>query len=401
MCAGQCDTDDDCAAGSECQILDFDGDPVTQQLVGLCIPKAGSGAACTGDASCTTAGEHCGLANDETGALVSVCRAADAGDVDIGEQCDDDPITLGTIEPTLGCVTNLCIDNGRCTSVCTNDSDCGTGACLKFPVNDGDALGVCFDRTTCVTNADCGAGEACSQVPTVEGARFLCVPQIGDLDGGETCDVGTNLGLPFGGGTADVTQCFSDADCTAILAGSTCNLAARQCLPPLAQLCELGCNFQDNKCTQVCVDDTTCGTDGHCEGSAIVTDPHNNDDPADDDVDFFGVCQTRTGAYTTCSSNADCTSPDVCQPTVTLAGVVEGRCANAIGDVAAGDPCGVVNDAVAICASGFCEDEDANDGAILGTCRDICADDTDCTAPATCQAVVDGLGPSLDVEVCK
>jgi hypothetical protein len=359
---------------------------------------------CNAESDCTVAGEHCGLAQNDAAELVTVCRAADPGDVEVGQRCGDDGFTLGTIEPSSGCVTNLCSNNNTCSTICDQDGDCGAGfSCIKFEVNDEDQVGLCLEGDRCSTNTDCAVGEACVQVAGATGIEFICTNQFpGTLDGGAACDIDVNFGTPFVDANGPI-DCFNDADCTALLAGSTCDIAQRRCVGPIAELCELGCNLVDNECSEICQTDGDCGAaNRRCEGNNVVFDANDPATTDDDEIDTFGVCTTRDGAFTDCTRTADCTAPDVCQPVVSLAGTVSGKCAAALtGGVAAGAACGIIGGAGVLCAEGFCEDEDLTDEIIVGSCRSLCATNDDCTAPATCQLVADAIGPNLDLNVCK
>ena len=401
-CSGACAVDADCPANNKCDFFDFSADPATPVLLGLCSPFSGSAAVCNKDADCT-AGEHCGVTTTTTGDTVTVCRAADPGDVQIGEACGDDGQTLATIEPTEGCTTNLCADGNRCAAICDVDGDCGAGeSCLKFPINNGDtSLGICIQGDRCAKNADCvAATEVCVGVATATAFDHICGQQFpGTLDGGATCDQTVNSGAAL-----NAITCFADADCSAVVAGAVCNVAARTCIGPIAQLCENGC-LPDSKCNEVCASDADCGAaDRHCVGIEHVTNGHDPTITTDDEHAIGGICITLPGSFAACTKTADCaTAGEVCQPVPSLVdGTVSGHCATPFPNgVAVGATGGDVGSTFAVCGEGICEDDNTADAISHGKCRALCAVNADCTAPATCQTVADALGPTQDVLVCK
>ncbi len=382
-CSGSCRTDADCPANHRCDFYDFGADPSVSELEGFCSPFRGSATPCTKESDCAN-GEHCGAARDGQANPITVCRAADPGDVDIGALCGDDLSTLSVVEPSQGCVSNLCFSDGyrrECRAVCLTDDDCGGNACVTytgFP-------GVCMAGPRCGSDADCSGEDYCDVVATGDDVELFCRPKFGDtLSGGDTCDGSSALFAELRGIT-----CFADTDCAAV-DGALCELATRTCLPPLASICGEFCDAGSNQCFRVCTEDEHCGVDGLCAGDWYEV---GTNDDGSAIYDFAGGCHVETGSREPCTKTADCVTGEVCQSRLSLTGEPTPICVlPAEGRARAGEACGEVDGLRVACVEGTCQ----ADSPTSATCRALCASDDDCPEPQSCQELVFGVRACLE-----
>ncbi len=385
FCAGACNADDDCPEGWGCETFDFGG----PELVQLCRPAAGSRAPCDRDADCTVAGEVCSLHNDDDATPVTVCTLPTAGDVLPGGACGDDRTTLDDIEPTSGCTSNLCVNNGTCGVICAADDDCGGNACLKLELGNDtpeNVLGVCGTGPRCDNDVDCGAspgaqGALCVRTQGPEGSVGVCTTDVrGDLLAGATCDEATNFNLAAG----DV-RCFGDGDCEAVGGvGYACDRADNRCVPPASALCGSGCFF--GHCLQICASTADCdnaGADFVCSGDEEVVDDNDRATDADDETDDFGLCIFLPGTRSPCGSSSDCITGEVCNVVVERATLrVETVCTSRGGEAALAAACGVIGTAFIQCDD-VCA---ADDVGTASHCRAVCDGDSDCDDGLVCRA---------------
>ncbi|HEY4220649.1 MAG TPA: hypothetical protein VGO62_04885 [Myxococcota bacterium] len=392
-CEGFCTVDADCPANNRCEVF-HDG----SGLQGFCEKRGGSGVVCNKESDCTAPGEHCGLAQDATTAdEITVCRAADAGDVDIGERCGDDPSTPAAIEASAGCVTNFCdVATGACAALCDQDGDCGAGAvCDKIARNGGTtSIGVCVEGSRCTSDADCDPASFCVDNTVFDGIGHHCSARLaGALAPGASCARDVDSGAVFGDAV-----CFGNSTCNAILAGSTCDLATRSCRAPNDERCDRRCEALDERCSSTCGADADCGVDGFCAGIAITT----NEGLADEATSINDLCLTVPGSRAACTKDADCaTSGEVCQSLPDATGAVEAICAQPWPDGAAvGAVCGAdAHGQVVECAEGVCIGTSV---LTAPTCAPLCAVDDDCAAlPGThCHGITGAVGVGQTTLAC-
>jgi hypothetical protein len=130
-----------------------------------------------------------------------------------------------------------------------------------------------------------------------------------------------------------------------------------------------------------------CGDDTAGTASNNEADAGNNEvDMQVDEDQGNNPTEDMTSGDGDCSTNADCTPPEVC---VYDTSTGEGTCGDAPGDGETGDMCTSGAD----CQSGLC---------INGLCADPCAGEEDCPAGYTCQSTdvdLDG-GGSATIDVC-
>jgi hypothetical protein len=224
-----------------------------------------------------------------------------------------------------------------------------------------------------------------------------CVETLGTIATGAAC------GFDFFPALDGVT-CFNDADCTAAYPGSTCDIANRTCVQPLAEACRSGnCGFDSGLCTTSCTADVDCPADFVCEATPLLEDDNGTPDTNTDDTFVFGgTCAHRPGSRTVCDQDSDCTGPEFCRALRAADGTIGGVCAltSNAAFAAIGEACGVVDDAVVQCQSGMC---DGPPDGTPGLCTNMCAVDGDCRNGTTCQDIpADRLQePNNTFKVCR
>jgi hypothetical protein len=145
----------------------------------------------------------------------NACAAAcDAAGPSFGEGC-----VTGN---TFGKLTT-CVGGPRAGSACDEDTDCAPGTCSGNPTQcTGNPA---FEKFSCSTNADCGAGGTCGDACPSGRCVPLCIPDAGDPEDG-VCAAGPTT-----------YHCDGEKDvfrtCTAIEANggctATCSVAATAC----------------------------------------------------------------------------------------------------------------------------------------------------------------------------
>lgn len=243
FCATQCESDDDCSEGNDCN------------LFGICTPNGdrepgescaddrfacGDGGFCinygTRYAQCT---QRCERERDcEDGNTCFITETGEGfcireGEREQGEFCGDDPLSCEGIcsgdavsfDSGAFCVNPCerdvdCPGTSYCTEVgeageryCQPDGELEQGddcsldpfACERGSVCVGYGTGNAFCSQPCEADAECGAGNWC--VPVAEGQGY-CVPageaEVGDACGGDRFSCGPNLIC----GAPERPQCF-------------------------------------------------------------------------------------------------------------------------------------------------------------------------------------------------
>jgi len=165
VCAGPCDADADCGAGTECLVADYwyvsslysglDDDYVN---IDLCVPWPNDGPAtdCFTDTDCA-AGHHCeyrvkgqGLGADRTYAIEYKCKKNAAEQSFFPDECTDD-----TKDNCAGkCLFGSADSDGLCTKTCASAADCPAftwqnndygSICLSYAPNPNNTLDVLDD----------------------------------------------------------------------------------------------------------------------------------------------------------------------------------------------------------------------------------------------------------------
>ncbi|MGC9043132.1 MAG: hypothetical protein ACP5KG_04675 [Myxococcota bacterium] len=228
-CSGACDT-----VGSDCdynkagnytwkclpQPLSEGYESVNQ--LNFCIPLAGSGKECNGDKDCSN-GEVCKMFGFDAinNKIYSYCSAPTEKGAGFGGDCTvcntDEACHEGCIEKP--CANDLCLNNGKCSSLCKSNADCPAGyACYESYLGSGVLYqGICIPMTDllcvpCFDDAYCNSGNPdynnpnppnrCVKVPDTGNDMFCltgCNPQEQDAcPTGFTCKAvnGVNLCVP-------------------------------------------------------------------------------------------------------------------------------------------------------------------------------------------------------------
>jgi hypothetical protein len=320
------------------------------------------GATCTTTAECDSGfcadGVCCNLACD--GACLSCsqpgkmgeCRPVDEGTTDPHGICKQDPQekcgSSGLCNGQGGCAkyaVNTVCKPGSCSggsmipaSTCNGEGTCVLGSAIScFPYVCGDDA--C--KPSCLSNADCAAGNSCAQ----PGPMGSC----GKKGLGQKCLVADDCKSNF---CVDGVCC--DQGCTGSCVSCNQPNAPGRCTPVPAGVLDP---------RRVCVNQGagSCGTDGKCNGArACETYPTNtvcrpgSCDPTTNRVTGDGVCRngacaspaaTTCAPYkcngarcgSSCATNAQCSGANVC---------LNGSC----GKRPPGAVCAKPTD----CASGFC-----------------------------------------------
>jgi len=244
---------------------------------------------------------------------------------------------MGSRTPESDDIRTLCFLYPTATYVCASDADC------PFIVDDGPDGEFYAGQFTCDNNS-------CSDVSaTVIGGTGA----LGDACVG-TVDCSPGLYCVFTNGTSGVCS----QDCTVSL--DDCP-AGFSCIPVSSGADE-----------GVCLIDT---------GGSI---PEGENCSAGTDC-ISGLCVIEPGGQfcrQPCNDDADCTTPEVCQPLG--GGATVGACYPPApgGTAPFGDPCNYGVD----CASGLC----VSDGSGGALCTDPCQDDADCPSLYSCLPLFGG-----------
>ncbi|MCX7943059.1 MAG: hypothetical protein N2746_00925 [Deltaproteobacteria bacterium] len=140
----------------------------TVNQTNLCIPISGSGKECSGDKDCSN-GEVCKMFGFDAkgGKVYSYCSAPTQGGSGFNGECkvcsSDEACYEGCVEKP--CETDLCLNNGRCSSLCKTNTDCPSGyACYESWLGLGQLYqGICIPMTEllcspCFEDAYCNSG---------------------------------------------------------------------------------------------------------------------------------------------------------------------------------------------------------------------------------------------------
>jgi hypothetical protein len=394
-----------CTSGSELPMAICDGEGLCQAGAAIpCAPFQCSGNACR--ASCTV-NEDCVSPN--------VCTAGSCGKKPNGQICT----TMADCQSGF-CVDGVCCNNacvGTCVSCALSSS---RGRCTNVPAGAADPRGMCVNKGTaaCDTNGLCNGNKGCQSYPAgtvCKGAS--CNATTGSATQASTC-VGNMCKTPAASscapfkcnGTACGNSCGSNADCVAPNTcvngscgkkpnGQICALAV-ECISGFCAdgfCCESACTAscfscklsgQAGKCVATaagdidpkskCVDQlqSTCGTDGKCDGSgacrkyaagsicsagtcsngmatsASTCSGTGTCNPGSTTPCSPYVCNTNGACFTSCTASTSCQAPNQC---------TGGSC----GLTGNGQSC--TTDAQ--CSSGHCADGVCCNTACTETCK--------------------------------
>jgi hypothetical protein len=400
VCKTTCTVDTDCSTGNFC-------------IGGSCGKKV-PGTTCTADSDCGTG--HCAQGVCCNNACTGTCMSCDIAGT-IGT-CS--PIPAGT-DPLVQCndlgATNQCGTNGFCDgagacqfypagtncappscsgSTLTSARTCdGAGSCRAATTSMCDPFqcGGTACKTTCMTSTDCVApnscvNNSCGKLPPGATCTAASACQSGFCAQGVCCNnacagacmscaltnsAGTCSPVPAGAAPTPATQCTMAAASTCGLDGTCNGTGACRSYPSGTQCAAAICSVSTLTPAQ------TCDGAGTCKPVTAAACPGNLN------------CGSATACKTSCSTAADCVSPDVC---------TTGACALKT----PGTTCG----SAAECASGFCQQgvccnsactgicQSCNNGGSAGTCTNVPANTaptptTQCATATVATCGTDGL----------
>jgi uncharacterized repeat protein (TIGR01451 family)/MYXO-CTERM domain-containing protein len=371
----QCITDSDCPSSMLCNT----NHACVECLDGADCQASGSGTACLPNGTC-------GCTTDPD------CGASDSGRV-----CDTAASTCTT--GCRGTGGNGCPTGEVCTS-----TDSSIGSCVE-----------------CVTDADCGG-----TTPYCNVARHSCVECVTSAQCSNSAPVCQTDGT--------CGACTSDADCTDSTApacqvsgpllgqctecsGTNDTLCSGDRPMCLAQLGFCGCSSTDG--------DSECGASDSgivCSGAQGTCVPGCSTASGRNDCPTILYCSDQTGAVGTClthcTSNADCTSPQVCDmssiPHVCVDCITDADCGTGqvcdeprrvcVGCLVDADcPTGQVCDATSNTCVACVDDTDCPTGQLCDepnhTCVG-CVDDSNCPAPNVCDGTTQTCVGCVDDTDC-
>ena len=377
-CLTTCASNADCAAPNVCNGGQCSKKPLGQTCTGATECASGlcqQGICCS--SSCTGTCRSCALAGS-----LGACTLAPVG---------TDPL-------------NQCTDNGAAS--CGTDGTCdGAGGCRLYAAGSSCAAATCVGVAFTPARSCNGTGSCLAATPltcdpyvcgTTASCRTTCTSSA-DCNAPNSCAAGSCGKKPIGATCAAPAECNSGLCEQGVCCASACSGTCRSCaLAGTVGTCSSVPAGQDP--LGQCADQGTasCGTDGFCDGSGgcrlqaigttcvASTCAGTTFTPART-CDGAGTCRTtgptNCGAYvcgtggsclTTCTADAQCVSPNVCNG---------GSC----GKKTNGNACAAVGE----CASGFCEQGVCCASGCLGACRSCALTGT----AGTCTLVAAGADP--------
>lgn len=391
-CASPCGSDADCKIGNRCDLgaqppaclakapIGVACSSAGQCASGLCVDGRCCNAVCGGQCdSCDLAGfqglcTNLSLSDGRTGSPSCspyLCRGTSTcpgsclvqAHCVAGSYCD----SSGSCRPkkadglscaaAVECLSGACADGVCCASGCTGECrrcQAGSGLCESSargtdPANECggyvcDGSGACFSGCS-GTGAECKASHYCTgsscapKKPKGSACSSAVECTSGHCVDGYCCD---------GACTGSCEVCDSTpGSCTRLPAGAW---GAPSCAPYV-------CGGTSGSCRSSCAVDSHCAPAAHCSGLACVGDL-----PFGSRCLRASQCQSGNCTDGVCCASAACSG--ACR---TCDGQVPGSCSAARPGT---DPHGD-------CGSYTCD--------VNGSCRNSCAFDSDCKAPARCQ----------------
>ncbi len=356
-CRTSCATNADCSGGNVCngticgkKVMGVDCAAGTECASGSCQQGVCCAGACTG--ICTS----CALTGSR-----GVCTAIPA---------NTDPL-------------NQCADSG--SSGCGTDGSCnGAGACRLYPPGLACGMQSCTGSTVtlagrCDGSGTCmaGASQPCAPYVCSGSSCLATCSTSAECITGNVCTA-SSCGLkPLGASCAAGGECNSGFCAQGVCCRTACADNCMSCaLTGTGGTCSTVPAGQDplNQCSDQGA--ASCGTDGTCDGSggcrrhvngtscAAATCSAGSYSP-ERTCNGTGTCQTTApiscGAYncgtgstclTTCTTNADCAAPNICNA---------GQCTK--------KPLGTTCGGGVECASGLCQQGVCCSSSCTGTCR--------------------------------
>ncbi len=294
-----------------------------------------------GPSSCLQDGFCDGKGGCETYAAGTSCGAATCtgGTYTPAGKCDG----AGTCAPAAAqsCKAYLCGAGGACKTSCAADTDCATG---YFCVG-----GSCAKKglgTTCSADSDCGSGHCAQGVCCMTACAGTC------MSCALTGSTGTCAPIPTG--MDPFNQCADQAATNPCGTSGACDGNGACAYYPAGTSCAAA------SCTgSTLTQGRTCDGAGTCRpATTAMCDPF---------ACGAGACKA------TCTTNADCVSPNVCS---------NGSC----GKLPPGAPC----TSASSCVSGFCAQGVCCDKACTGTCMSCALSGS----AGTCSPVPAGAAPN-------
>ena len=315
---GQCDGDEDCAAGSVCasnHCVPACSDANGSCPSGLkCLPGAETCVECVGDKDCGP-GRVCSAENTCVPGCSPthtecpdglVCSAAKGQCV----PCTQDSHCPESL-PVCDLATNTCV-------VCTENADCANPQAPLCDPSSNTCVG-------CLSDANCTAGNLC--------VNNACVP---GCSGTKPCPSGQQCQLPQG----QCVQCVDNSGC----GGATpfCLTSENRCvtcLPGAQDTCPQGSYCRaDNVCEQ------GCKTGADCPSGVCLSDHSCQACTSDSQCSAGKVCDNGT-CVAACSDASPCGSGRTC---------CGGHCVDAQKDTQHCGACGVTCGAGQTCCGGTC-----------------------------------------------
>ncbi len=325
----------------------------------------GQGAACTLASECQTTL----VCEGRSGATTKMCTkncAAEGDSCPTGYACQASTDGFACL-PQVG-APDQC-------KFCQGGGECSAGLCLRF------STGVTFCSSSCSETAQCPAGNTC-QLPD-----GFCVPTSGTCTNQCTTDANCATGYTCSGGSC-VPRGAPGDPCTVSGVCQSCNVCTRETADSPTAYCRPCCagSGQGGFCN-ACAN-TTCATGNIC--APLTGDPSSvclpgSTLPTTCQPCNSGQCaQGLTCVYGRCRSPCNLQSPGSCL--ACFAGPTgSGACGCADEIASAGEPCGQVSGAIAICGNGL-----ACVGSANTVCRALCDINqplASCPTGQTCQQV--------------
>lgn len=368
--------------GATCALTDCKSGSCRVCTTGNCADGVCCDTACNGSClACTAALKQsgvqdgtCGPARDNTNPHNDACPVDPPSSCGHSGKCDGNGGCRIYYPPTTSCGNTVCSSNNVTGLICNGAGICAnnpTGVdCAPFKCVTNGGVGGC--TTTCATSADCASDAFCNGTScekkrdngktcaTRDGCTsnlcvdgFCCNAPCGGQC--EACDVPNGEGtcVPVSGAPRNRPAC-PGADAGDVCAAARCDGTERM------------------SCTGFPGSGTSCRTPSCADGVASLAGTCTGGGKCED------AKTVKCGAYTcgamecetTCASNVDCSSGNVCD--VGTHKCVSG--ATCDGDHTTTGANGVTSD----CAPYKCEQN--------GTCKPSCTSVGDCVAPAVCDA---------------
>ena len=327
-CAGNCKSCALTGSAGTCTNVPSGQDPQGQCADAL-APSCGTNGFCDGTGACQ-------LYPSTTVCGMSTCAS---GSVTAAGKCNG----AGVCQPgaTTSCNAYACGTTGVCNTTCTVDADCATG---YFCIG-----GTCVKKTTgstCASDSDCSSSHCAQGVCCNTACTGTCM----------SCALTNTKGTctPVAVNTDPLNQCTDVGSTNPCGTNGSCDGAGA------CQFYPAGANCGAASCTgSTLTQARTCDGAGACRAAmTAMCVPY--------------VCGTAV-CKTTCTTTADCVSPNVC---------TAGSCGK--------NPIGATCAVAADCGSGFCAQGVCCNSTCTGTCQSCAL----AGSAGTCSPVPAGAAPN-------